>query len=214
MAQLEHKVSANTGLIAKLQDMVAKVQDTAMDQIAAAKSDAASSFAWLLETYYGFKDEATLTAECESWYESDKAKGTDWLAEVNRLLPCPCTTTQTSRSHVATKNPDQWIPDSACLRYELLGGCTFHSGADGCLRSVGSTPSGAGQQCCYLADGTLIGPDQSGTGTPDRVSSTDSTTGHFKADVEPYMQCCTHSSTCHYYMELRRGNNDHCVNTP
>ncbi|XP_035685252.1 sushi domain-containing protein 2-like [Branchiostoma floridae] len=82
--------------------------------------------------------------------------------------------------------------------------CYYHPGAHHCVRSIGQTSQGAGQQCCYKTDGSLL-LDGPGRGTSDRVH-TSSILGHFGADVYPWIVCCKLSNNCDLYFELRPAN--------
>lgn len=128
------------------------------------------------------------------WYNQEKARGTDWTT---KLPDCPCVLdcwkVRRSRGirfacygfdfyvwyeiHCANPDPKIW--------HDPKGGAEvgiWHPGASNCMRSH-STPSGAGQQCCYDADGQLI-TGGGGAGMPDLVSPDNP--GHVKADVEAF----------------------------
>jgi len=151
--------------------------------------------------------------KCQQWYETERLD-TTWLAELNRDFMCPCTA-QRYHSYrlVPTDQPQSdWGIDLACAIYGLPLCKKFHPGADGCLRSVRQTATGAGQQCCYGTDGKLLTPGTPGAGTPDRSTSYSS---HQELDVKTYNWCCKEcergTSYCNYYInELRKGNDSHC----
>ena len=91
------------------------------------------------------------------------------------LPPCPCMSNQ------AATEPG--FIESNFLNF------FFHPGAETCYRSTTATPMGAGQQCCYRQDGTLIvGPP--GGGTADRYSPDEEFWRHQWYDVVPWLACC------------------------
>ena len=91
------------------------------------------------------------------------------------LPPCPCTSNQ------AATEPG--YKESNFLN------SFFHPGAETCYRSTTATPMGAGQQCCYGKDGSIIfGPP--GGGTADRYSPDNYFWRHQWYDVVPWLACC------------------------
>jgi hypothetical protein len=150
--------------------------------------------------------------KCLDWYNSPGERDRTWLDTVNREIPCPCNTTPGFWSLTPIDQPaNAWKADLACMRYGMPSCRKYHPGADGCLRSVMTTATGARQQCCYSSTGTLLGPDHSGAGTPDKSTGLFE---HPKLDVEPYKWCCLDcdvTSYCNYYKELRKGSNAHCM---
>jgi hypothetical protein len=152
--------------------------------------------------------------KCQDWYRQD-GQSRGWLAEVNQQIPCPCNAKREwvglllGYVPVTQSQKNNWNFDTACLSNQLPLCLYFHKGADGCIRSVKHTSSGAGQQCCYRSNGQLIGPYEQGAGTPDRATGSN----HISYDVDPYKWCCkgcTQSGSCERYMELRRGGS-RCV---
>ncbi|CAG2164757.1 unnamed protein product [Oppiella nova] len=124
---------------------------------------------------------------CMEWYRGDPGGPTD-------LIPCPPTVTQFQ----------------ADPRYEIDPGCTsapceFHPGADFCIRSRTPSPSGGGQQCCYLGDKILLGPRGGGTVDKSHHKNGFLKIDHFNADVLPWIKCCKDKSDqlCHRYYEKR-----------
>ncbi|XP_033106660.1 sushi domain-containing protein 2-like [Anneissia japonica] len=111
------------------------------------------------------------------------------LSDVPKDVPaCPCTLAQ------ANANSDFEISN--------FWNSFFHKGAENCIRSTTSTPSGSGQQCCYGTDGNiLVGPP--GGGTADRYSPVDNFWRHQKYDVLPYIACCKLSKNCDKYYKTR-----------
>jgi hypothetical protein len=148
--------------------------------------------------------------KCKDWYDSDR-RDTSWLAQLNSQIRCPCSTKPNWVGHEPADKPSSdWERDGACLRYGAPLCWLYHPGADGCLRSKKTTSTGARQQCCYSGSGQLIRPGGRAAGTPDRASNYQK---HQEVDVEPYSWCCNDckkSGYCGYYLEMRKGNADHC----
>ncbi|XP_035660312.1 protein mesh-like [Branchiostoma floridae] len=119
---------------------------------------------------------ATAAILCDSWHK-DESLFPEFLEELSRDIPCPTNLNQARRD----------------------------TGAHHCVRSIESTFQGAGQQCCYNRDGSLL-LDGPGRGTPDRIHSADPWLGHFAADVAPYFLCCKMSNKCDKYFERRPAN--------
>ena len=91
------------------------------------------------------------------------------------LPPCPCMSNQ------AATEPG--YKESNFLN------SFFHPGADTCFRSTTATSMGAGQQCCYAQDGSIVfGPP--GGGTADRYSPDNDFWRHQWYDVVPWLACC------------------------
>ncbi|CAH1272490.1 SUSD2 [Branchiostoma lanceolatum] len=135
---------------------------------------------------------------CESWHRNDRQLP-DFLEELSRDFPCPRTLNQ------ARGDTGSFQADPACFAESSSpSNCFFHPGAHHCVRSIGQTSRGAGQQCCYKTDGSLL-LDGPGRGTPDRVR-TSSILRHFRADVYPWIVCCKLSNNCDLYFELRPAN--------
>ncbi|XP_019614681.1 PREDICTED: sushi domain-containing protein 2-like [Branchiostoma belcheri] len=140
----------------------------------------------------------TATTLCQSWYNED-SQLPDFLEELSRDFPCPRTLNQ------ALGDTGSFQADPACFsESSSSANCYYHPEAHHCVRSIGQTSQGAGQQCCYTADGSLL-QDGPGRGTPDRVH-TSSTLRHFGADVYPWIVCCKLSRNCNLYFELRPAN--------
>jgi len=140
-------------------------------------------------------------SKCKVWYDKEK-KDTKWLAELNTEIPCPCKRDQSN---------EDWKLDLACAGWYLPLSWLYHPGAYGCIRSKRTTASGAGQQCCYYANGNLIPAGTKAAGTPDKATDSN----HGKWDVEPYGQCCkdceNQPSHCNYYInDVRKGDYSHC----
>ncbi|XP_078657568.1 sushi domain-containing protein 2-like isoform X2 [Branchiostoma floridae x Branchiostoma belcheri] len=137
-------------------------------------------------------------ALCDKWCEAD-SRLPDFLEELSRDIPCPTTLNQ-ARRHTAAFRADPACKSGSWSPFN----CKFHPGAHHCVRSIDQTSQGAGQQCCYKQDGSLL-TDGPGRGTPDRIHS-DSPLGHFKEDVYPYYVCCRYSNNCDKYFEKRPAN--------
>ncbi|XP_035658101.1 sushi domain-containing protein 2-like [Branchiostoma floridae] len=149
-----------------------------------------------IRTYLAVR--AAAASWCAAWCEFDKLQP-DFIDELSKDIPCPTTLNQ------ARRHTGAFMTDKACKsgsRNPL--NCLFHPGAHHCVRSINKTSQGAGQQCCYKQDGSLL-LDGPGRGTPDRVHS-DSRLGHFGADVAPYFLCCILSNNCDTYFEKRPAN--------
>jgi len=76
----------------------------------------------------------------------------------------------------------------------------FHPGAEVCYQSVSSF-NGAGQECCYTSNNSLL-VGQPGGGSLNIIHSND-VWNHFIRDVEPYLLCCILSDQCNLYYEKR-----------
>ncbi|XP_064609396.1 sushi domain-containing protein 2-like [Liolophura sinensis] len=145
------------------------------------------------------------SALCTQWDERDK-QDVDWLDE---LLNCPCTMNQ------AMADFGRWQPDVGC---NIFTGsvCSYHQGAVHCVRSVHPTPSGAGNQCCYSADGNLkYAADSYQGSTPDKGHAWGAAPylkpgyvpeeSHWIDDVVSFYYCClwTGYKDCDKYMDRR-----------
>ena len=130
---------------------------------------------------------------CDSWYDKDTGPPND-------LPPCPPTAEQ-------ARADQSFLIDPSCLNAP----CLFHPGADFCIRSKLSSPSGAGQQCCYTGDQLLIGPP--GGGTPDKCHSS-RVFCHFYEDVLPWVLCCKNNDlvNCIKYYDKRPSDDGHLYN--
>eukprot|EP00961_Rhodomonas_salina_P134834 1813496-Rhodomonas_salina.1 len=97
--------------------------------------------------------------DCSAWAAAEDALGLDWLHQVNTEIKCPC--------HVEpTAIPSDWFMDPSCNPASPSRCDKFHPGAFFCTLSR-KVIGNAGQQCCYLPDGSLI-LDGPGAGTPDK----------------------------------------------
>ena len=82
---------------------------------------------------------------CLEWYNTE-VQNIVWLHRVNKEFKCPCKVKLLSDGVQEIDNPSNkaWKIDTGCTRHGLPYCSTYHSGADGCLRSVASTVDGSG----------------------------------------------------------------------
>lgn len=147
--------------------------------------------------------------KCQAWYAKDMMD-TSWL----RSLPaCPC------NLHQALVDFGRWQKDPVChLDSRTPDNCALHFTAVHCVRSVRPNNYGAGNQCCYRADGTLIYSGDSYQGsTPDRshlwgaapyntpnlARAKVPAMSHSIHDIMPFYYCCLLTNDCDKYMSLR-----------
>ncbi|XP_078669062.1 sushi domain-containing protein 2-like isoform X1 [Branchiostoma floridae x Branchiostoma belcheri] len=161
------------------------------------------ALAWQLEELF-YRDPVSWSARrCQAWREAEKELP-DFVPD---MPPCPCTLKQ------ALVDTGRFQADPGC---SLMAGstCTYHPGAVHCVRSVAASPDGAGQQCCYAADGReLFTGDTAGGSTPDRghvfgappyrVPPRVPSFSHWLHDVVTFYYCCLWSDNCDVYFELR-----------
>ncbi|XP_067661506.1 sushi domain-containing protein 2-like isoform X2 [Haliotis asinina] len=149
---------------------------------------------------------------CMRWYNSDR-QSMGWL---DQLLHCPCNVDQ------ALADFGRFQTDLSCSMFSTSPtNCYYHRAtgqrsATHCVRSVQPTSSGAGNQCCYDADGLLMNAADTYQGsTPDRSHDWGATPynepgrvpsfSHWIKDVATFYYCClwTEYSHCNYYMDQR-----------
>ncbi|XP_003803347.1 sushi domain-containing protein 2 isoform X1 [Otolemur garnettii] len=166
------------------------------------------ALAWHLG--YDFREDPVAWArtQCLAW-EKLEDQLPDFLGE---LPDCPCTLAQ------ARADSGRFHTDYGC-DMEQGSECTYHPGAVHCVRSVQASPRyGAGQQCCYMADGTqLLTADSSSGSTPDRGHDWGAPPyrtpprvpgmSHWLYDVLSFYYCCLWAPDCPRYM-ARRPSND------
>ncbi|KAM5311982.1 sushi domain-containing protein 2 [Glossophaga mutica] len=145
--------------------------------------------------------------QCLAW-EKLEDELPNFLGE---LPDCPCTLAQ------ARADSGRFHTDYGC-DIEHGSVCTYHPGAVHCVRSVQASPQyGAGQQCCYTADGTqLLTADSTSGSTPDRGHDWGSPPfrspprvpglSHWLYDVISFYHCCLWAPECSRYMRLRRSS--------
>eukprot|EP00058_Branchiostoma_floridae_P018259 XP_002603748.1 hypothetical protein BRAFLDRAFT_97609 [Branchiostoma floridae] len=161
------------------------------------------ALAWQFEELF-YQDPVTWsTQRCMAWREAEK----DLPNFVPDMPPCPCTLQQ------ALVDTGRFQLDTGCA-LSLGSTCTYHPGAVHCVRSIAASPDGAGQQCCYAADGReLFTGDTAGGSTPDRghvfgappyrVPPRVPSYSHWIHDVTTFYYCCLWSDNCDVYFELR-----------
>ncbi|XP_056013014.1 sushi domain-containing protein 2-like isoform X2 [Ostrea edulis] len=147
-------------------------------------------------------------AKCVAWYNEDR-KDMRWLEQ---LEYCPCNVQQ------ALSDFGRWQTDVGCNLYSNNPNkCRFHLGAVHCVRAVQPTrQEGAGNQCCYGADGQLrFSADTFQGSTPDRSHDWGAapyvkpglvpSLSHWIKDVVTFYYCClwTDYQDCDYYMDQR-----------
>ena len=143
---------------------------------------------------------------CRHWETRDRMwttgkNTTQWMEQVSK---CPCTVKE-----VHTK-VDIFLKDHVpalhqpCTSTYNVSGCTMYS-----YRTRHPTVQGAGNQCCYDAQGALITGGLS-AGTIDRFAPVD-TVGivrHVIHDVLPFIACCSlcrgNCESCDLYTKRRR----------
>ncbi|KAI0239248.1 Sushi domain-containing protein 2 [Lamellibrachia satsuma] len=143
---------------------------------------------------------------CIEWYDAEMRNP----PSAQGLPHCPCTRRQ---ARIDTRFED----DPGCSNGSP--GCDdFHRGAHHCIRSVSPSALGAGQQCCYDRNGTIL-PFENGGGTLERAHvkgyySPNVTqipvASHLLEDVRPFLWCCKYSDNCEKYGEVRP--TDDCMN--
>lgn len=143
-------------------------------------------FGQILDFYATFS--SLMGQDCESWYKKDTGPPLD-------LPPCPPTPD-------LARSDKSFMIDPSCPKAP----CLFHPGADFCVRSIQVSPTGGGQQCCYLGDKLLMGAP--GGGTPDKCHSSQ-VLCHFYIDVLPWVLCCKNNdiTNCNKYYEKRPSDN-------
>ncbi|XP_078588800.1 sushi domain-containing protein 2-like [Branchiostoma floridae x Branchiostoma japonicum] len=161
------------------------------------------ALAWQFEELF-YQDPVTWsTQRCMAWREAEK----ELPNFVPDMPPCPCTLQQ------ALVDTGRFQLDTGCA-LSLGSTCTYHPGAVHCVRSIAASPDGAGQQCCYAADGReLFTGDTAGGSTPDRghvfgappyrVPPRVPSYSHWIHDVTTFYYCCLWSDNCDVYFELR-----------
>ncbi|XP_063413894.1 sushi domain-containing protein 2-like [Mytilus trossulus] len=145
--------------------------------------------------------------KCKTWYDQDR-QDMSWL---NSLEDCPCTLVQ------ALSDIGRFQTDFGCYLYDKsTSKCRYHVGAVHCVRSVQSSKTGSGNQCCYDTGGNLKYSSDSFQGsTPDRSHAWGAFPygrvdlvphmSHWLKDVVTFYQCClwTDYRDCDYYMDQR-----------
>lgn len=144
--------------------------------------------------------------KCKEWHHKDM-QNKAWL---NYLPACPCNLQQ------ALVDFGRWQKDPGCNMFsKSQDNCVFHTIATHCVRSVNSNTYGAGNQCCYRDDGTLIysadsyqgsTPDRGhawGADSPSSMGRVGAVVSHGVHDIVPYYYCCLWSNDCDKYMDLR-----------
>ncbi|KAL2767467.1 sushi domain-containing protein 2 precursor [Daubentonia madagascariensis] len=165
------------------------------------------ALAWHLGNDFREDPVAWARAQCGAWEELE-----DQLPDFLEELPdCPCTLAQ------ARADSGRFHTDYGC-DMEQGSVCTYHPGAVHCVRSVQASPRyGAGQQCCYTADGTqLLTADSSSGSTPDRGHDWGAPPfrtpprvpgmSHWLYDVLSFYYCCLWAPDCSRYMRRRPSN--------
>ena len=133
---------------------------------------------------------ALFTQTCDKWHSQQP----DPKPIMNSLPPCPRFISSTFPNTLPN-----FKLDSSCNPKNPEYCKTFHPGANGCYRSVGSKHA---QQCCYNKLGNLlVGPLEGGT--LDMANSDHSPFQHWKQDVLPYYSCCKKENKCVKYYEKR-----------
>ncbi|XP_045390183.1 sushi domain-containing protein 2 [Lemur catta] len=165
------------------------------------------ALAWHLSDDFREDPVAWALAQCGAW-EKLEDELPDFLEE---LPDCPCTLAQ------ARADSGRFHTDYGC-DIEQGSVCTYHPGAVHCVRSVQASPRyGAGQQCCYTADGTqLLTADSSSGSTPDRGHDWGAPPfrtpprvpgmSHWLYDVLSFYYCCLWAPECSRYMQRRPSN--------
>ncbi|XP_012604777.1 sushi domain-containing protein 2 isoform X1 [Microcebus murinus] len=165
------------------------------------------ALAWHLGSDFREDPVAWALAQCGAWEQLE-----DQLPDFLEELPdCPCTLAQ------ARADSGRFHTDYGC-DIEQGSVCTYHPGAVHCVRSVQASPRyGAGQQCCYTADGTqLLTADSSSGSTPDRGHDWGAPPfrtpprvpgmSHWLYDVLSFYYCCLWAPACPRYMQRRPSN--------
>ncbi|CAF1204685.1 unnamed protein product [Rotaria sordida] len=132
------------------------------------------------------------------------------------LLSCPMT-----RWQAIAAGRCCYQPDRQCYKGSTnQNNCWLHQARPGrdepsaveCYVSITSNSHGAGAECCYDDNGTII-TRGTGAGTDNRYQQTKFPVQHFFHDTVPYLQCCmmsTYTEACNkymYYRPPRRGSN-------
>ncbi|XP_071124554.1 sushi domain-containing protein 2-like isoform X2 [Mytilus edulis] len=145
--------------------------------------------------------------KCKMWHDKDK-QDMGWLNDVES---CPCTLVQ------ALSDIGRFYSDAGCYLYDnRTSKCRYHEGSVHCVRSVQPTKSGAGNQCCYDANGNLrYAADSFRGSTPDKSHGLGAAPfgrldlvpdmSHWVLDIASLFQCCmwTDYKDCDYYMDRR-----------
>ncbi|XP_054448861.1 sushi domain-containing protein 2 [Pteronotus mesoamericanus] len=162
------------------------------------------ALAWHLGEDFRADAAAWARSRCLAW-EALEDQLPNFLVE---LPDCPCTLAQ------ARADSGRFHTDYGC-DIEQGSVCTYHPGAVHCVRSVQASPQfGAGQQCCYTADGTqLLTADSTSGSTPDRGHDWGSPPfrapprvpglSHWLYDVISFYHCCLWAPECSRYMRRR-----------
>ena len=153
------------------------------------------------------------TESCQNWATQQREPST-WNND--GLLQCPMT-----RWQAIAAGRCCYLPDQQCRRDSSNSkNCWLHRARSGydepsaidCYVSITRNRHGAGAECCYDKNETLI-TRGTGAGTDDRYYPTASPVEHFFHDTLPYLQCCmmsTDAEACNKYMHYRpprRGSN-------
>ena len=132
----------------------------------------------------------TAGLRCNVWH----ALNPDPQPYLNSLPPC---IPSISPNFPPTLNG--FTEDEACNPRNPTACKLFHGSSKGCYRSTATGLNGAGQQCCYNAQGSLnIGPPSGGT-----LDTSTNKIEHFLQDVLPYLDCCILSDNCDKYYDKR-----------
>uniref|UniRef100_A0A4W3HPH9 Sushi domain containing 2 n=1 Tax=Callorhinchus milii TaxID=7868 RepID=A0A4W3HPH9_CALMI len=166
------------------------------------------ALAWHLEETFRRDSAAWAYSKCLAWHETEQTLP-NFLSEI---ADCPCTLAQ------ARADTGRFHTDYGC-DIEQGSLCTYHPGAVHCVRAIQASPRyGAGQQCCYNAEGRqILTGDSLGGSTPDRGHDWGSPpylrpprvpgNSHWLYDVISFYYCCLWSDNCHYYF-LHRPSSD------
>ncbi|GCC36735.1 hypothetical protein chiPu_0015233 [Chiloscyllium punctatum] len=166
------------------------------------------ALAWHLEEKFREDSAAWAYQKCLAWHKTEETLP-NFLLEI---ADCPCTLAQ-SRA-----DSGRFHTDYGC-DIEKGSKCTYHPGAAHCVRAIQASPKyGAGQQCCYDAQGRqILTGDSIGGSTPDRGHDWGSPPyekpprvpgfSHGLYDVISFYYCCLWSDNCQYYF-LHRPSSD------
>ncbi|XP_071958743.1 sushi domain-containing protein 2-like [Antedon mediterranea] len=161
---------------------------------------------YLLEDSYQDRSFNWSQNACVNWYEADQTTP-DYIAN---LPSCPCTLGQ------ALADGSRFQPDTGCSLFQGSV-CTYHKGAQHCVRSIFPTTDNSGVQCCYTEEGDLVYAGDSFNGstadrshpwgvTPYGTKGKVPTMSHWVDDVISFYYCCIwtdNSDDCWNYMERR-----------
>nr|XP_033811207.1 sushi domain-containing protein 2 isoform X2 [Geotrypetes seraphini] len=163
------------------------------------------ALAWHLGEEFRKDPAAWAYGKCIAWHKREQIQLPDFLAEIP---DCPCNLAQ------ARDDIGRYHTDYGC-DIEKGSVCTYHPGAVHCVRSIQASPRyGAGQQCCYDANGNqILTFDSLGGSTPDRGHDWGSPPyrkpprvpgfSHWLYDVITFYYCCLWSDNCQLYLDLR-----------